>query len=569
MTSRAERYREIVDTLSVHGFGFAVGAVGLQGRFPFKRGLPGHEPGRIHSQPEHLRLALEQLGPTFVKVGQILSTRPDLLPPDYLAELAKLQDDAAPTPTDEMFAAIVEELGSTDAFDVLDPRPLASASIGQAYAAEIAGAEVVVKVRRPGVVETVEQDLEILAGLAERASRHSAFAREHDVVGIVHDFARTLRNELDYRHEAGNAERFAENFAADADVLIPAVVWETTTSRVLTLERVRGLKIDDLSGLDAAAVDRPELAQRAVRVLCQMVFEDGFFHADPHPGNFFVLPDGRLALIDFGMVGELDDELRHHLVSLLGGLVRRDSTRTTRALLDLAESSAPVDESALRDEVGVLIDRFGALTLAEVPLGTLVREIMALLRRHRLRMPGNLALLAKTLLMAEGLGTRLDPEFQLSVVLAPYAEKLLARDLGPEALVRRVTQVLRDLLAAGVQAPHDLHGLAEALGRGGLDLHLRTSELAPLLRELDRIGNRVVVGVVAAALVDGLSRVVTAPGRRTALTRPLLVLGTGALAVAGGYLAATARSTAPIHEQPDRGPGQVARGLPVRTGTHR
>ncbi len=545
MTSRAKRYREIVDTLSVHGFGFGLGAVGLQGRFPFRRGLPGHEPGRMYSQPEHLRLALEQLGPTFIKVGQILSTRPDLLPPDYLTELAKLQDDAAPVPTDEMLEVIAEELGSTAVFEVLDPRPLASASIGQAYAAEVGGVEVVVKVRRPGVMETVERDLEILASLAQRARRHVALAREHDVVGVVEEFARTLRRELDYLREADNAERFATNFAGDADVHVPAVLWETTTSRVLTLERVRGLKVDDLAGLDAAGIDRRALAQRAVRVLCRMVFEDGFFHADPHPGNFFVLPDGRLGLIDFGMVGELDDDLRHRLVSLMGALVRRDAARATRALLDLAEPSATVDEAALREEVAVLIDRFGALTLAEVSVAELVQEVLALLRRHRLRMPSDLALLAKTLLMAEGLGVRLDPDFQVSTVLAPYAKRLLADELGPDALVRRMTQMLRDVLAAGAQAPRDLHGLAQALGRDGLDLHLRTSELAPLVVELDRIGNRVVAGVVAAALVDGLSRVVTAgPSRRGALTRPLLVLGTGALAVAGGCLAATARSRA-------------------------
>lgn len=538
MTSKAERYREIVETLSVHGFGFAVGAAGLAGRFPFRRGLPGHEQGRVYSQPEHLRLALEQLGPTFVKIGQILSTRPDLLSPRYTAELAKLQDDVAPVPTQAILDAVAEEVGDPKIFERFDRAPLAAASIGQVHAAELAGTEVVVKVRRPGAAETVSTDLEILQKLAEQARRHSEFARDHDLVGIAREFGRTLSNELDYLQEAHNAERFATNFAEDPDVHIPAVRWETTTARVLTLERITGTKIDDVAALDAAGLDRRELAVRASQVLCKMVFDDGFFHADPHPGNFFVEPDGRLGIIDFGMVGELSDDLREHLVALMVYLVRGDVEGTADAMAALAGNPDGVDKAALREDVRPLVGRFAGLSIADLALSELITQILTLLRRHRLRMPTDLALLFKMLLMAEGLGQRLDPEFQLATVLGPYAERLVTPRLGLDALGRRLGQFAEDLLKAGLEAPEGLRALATVLQRGGFDVHLRTAELQEVVREADRIGNRIVAGVIAAALINGVGQIVANnAGRWQPWQGPLVAAGAGTLGALGAYLA--------------------------------
>ncbi|WP_238695426.1 ABC1 kinase family protein [Ornithinimicrobium flavum] len=393
-----------METLSVHGFGFTIGAMGLQGRFPFHRGLPGHQQGRTYTQPEHLRLALEQLGPTFVKLGQLLSTRSDLLPSEYTVELAKLQDDTAAVPTKVILKALTEEVGDPGVFDRFDDAPLASASIGQAHAASLAGTEVVVKVRRPGAVETVRADLEILQNLAVTAARHSEVARGYDVVGIAQDFSTTLLAELDYLAEAHNAERFATNFADDPHVQIPAVFWETTTSRVLTLERVHGLKIDDVAALDAAGIDRRELAERATGVLCQMVFEDGFFHADPHPGNFFVAPDGSLGVIDFGMVGELDDALREQLIALLVPLLRGDLDRTTEAMLDLVGNPPGVDRQALRAGLAPLVGRFGGVPLADLALTGLITDVLALVRRHQLRLPTDLLFCSRCCSWPKGWG---------------------------------------------------------------------------------------------------------------------------------------------------------------------
>lgn len=341
--------------------GYLVGVLGLARVVPFERGLLGHERrAERYTQPEHVRLALEQLGATFVKLGQVLSTRADLMPPEYQAELAKLQDAAPPIPADAVQEVVAQELGADAdaAFAAFDLEPLAAASIGQAHAATLPdGTEVVVKVRRPGVVDQVQQDLEILQNLVASASRRWEATAGYDLVGLADEFARTLRAELDYLQEGRNAERFAANFADDPDVQIPRVFWETTTSRVLTLERIRGIKISDLDALDAAAIDRRALAERATRVTAQMVFEDGFFHADPHPGNFFIQPGGRIGIIDFGMVGTVDDRLRERLGTLLMALAREDADRVAGALLALGISAGTVNRVALRDDVAELLAR--------------------------------------------------------------------------------------------------------------------------------------------------------------------------------------------------------------------
>ncbi len=327
MVSHLDRYREIAETLARHGLGVLIGASGMERWVTFPRALVRRSRrDQPYSTAEHLRLALEELGPTFVKLGQLLSTRSDLLPPAYLVELARLQDALPPVPGQVVRELVEQELGRApdDVFVHFDSVPLASASIGQAHAATLQdGTEEVVKVRRPGAVEQIEVDLEILHNLAAQASRRWKEAADYDLPGLAQEFARTLRAELDYLAEGRNAERFATNFAGDEGVHIPQVYWETSTSRVLTLERIRGVKVSDLEALDAGGIDRQSLAARAAEVAAQMIFDDGFFHADPHPGNLFIEPDGRIGLIDFGMVGVVDAELRERLAVLLVALIRK------------------------------------------------------------------------------------------------------------------------------------------------------------------------------------------------------------------------------------------------------
>ena len=423
MTSRSDRQQEIAQILSRHGLGYLVETLGLERWVPLHRGLLGHERRRLpYTRPEHARLALEQLGATFVKLGQILSTRADLLSPEFQMELAKLQDAAPPVPAELVRDLVTHELGREpeEAFAAFDFEPIAAASIGQAHAATRPdGIEVVVKVRRPGVVEQVLQDLEILENLAARADRHWEAVADYDLPALVDEFGQTLRSELDYLREGRSAERFAADFAADADVHIPRVFWDTTTSRVLTLERIRGIKITDVEELDRVRIDRRTLAEHATRVTARMVFEHGYFHADPHPGNFFVEPGGRIGIIDFGMVGSVDDRLRAQLVALMLALSRQDAEQVTEAVLALGMARGGVDRRQLGDDIAGLLGRYDGRPLGELALAPLVDDVLAMMRRHHLRLPRELAMLLKMVVMNEGMAAQLDPEFRIGEVLGP------------------------------------------------------------------------------------------------------------------------------------------------------
>lgn len=546
MSNHRDRYRQIAETLSRHGLGYLVGVLGLEHRVPFHHGLLGHEPReQPYTQPEHLRLALEQLGATFVKLGQILSTRSDLLGPEYQVELAKLQDATPPVRSDVVRELITRELGQDPAtvFASFQMVPLAAASIGQAHAATLHdGTEVVVKVRRPGVIDQVEEDLEILHNLAAHASRRWTAAGDYDVVGLVDEFAQTLRAELDYLREGRNAERFAANFADDDEVHIPRVFWETTTSRVLTLERIHGIKVDDTEALDAAGIARRPLAELATRVSAQMIFEDGFFHADPHPGNFFVEPAGQLGIIDFGMVGEVDERLREQLGILLAALARTDSDRITDAVLSVSTARTPVDRARLRADLAALVARNEGRSVSEIRLGSVIEEALTIVRHHHLQLPRELGLILKMVVMNEGMAAKLDPDFQLGEMLGPYARRLVAHQVSPADFARRLRQAGIDVAQLGVELPEHMRRLLAVLEGPGLDVHLRTEEIEPLLARAERLGNRIVAGVIAAAFIEGLAELMAVdPERWRAWERPMFTVGLGAVGTLGGYLAWAAR----------------------------
>jgi ubiquinone biosynthesis protein len=337
--ARDHRERQIAEVLIRYGLSYLGSIVGLGHLMIAAHRRVGRAPAEAHTPAENLRLALEELGPTFIKLGQLVSTRADLLSTDYRAELAKLQDTAPAVPSEVVEEIVERELHAPaeTAFATFESAPLACASVGQAHTATLHdGTEVVVKVRRPDVVEEVERDLEIIRNFAARAGRRSKAAARYDVVGLADEFVRSLRAQLDYLQEARNAERFAANFTGDPWVQIPRVFPDHTTSRVITLERIRGMKITDLAALDEAGLGRHALAERTALITAKMIFDDGFFHADPHPGNFFIESTGRVGIVDFGMVGQIDDRLREQLGRLLGGFLRRDPGRLADALLAVA-----------------------------------------------------------------------------------------------------------------------------------------------------------------------------------------------------------------------------------------
>lgn len=464
------------------------------------------------TRPEHLRSALEELGTTFIKLGQILSTRADLLPPDYLSELTKLQDKALPVPFEEIRGVLLAELGRPPEtiFLHFEPEPLASASIGQAHVAVLVdGTEVVVKVRRPGVVEQVNEDLEILKELAATASRHWEFADRYDLVGLVDEFSQTLRNELDYIREGHNAERFAKNFASDPSIHIPRVFWETTTSRVLTLERIRGIKINDLAGLDAQGTDRRWLANYATNVVLKMVCEDGFFHADPHPGNFFIEQNGAIGLIDFGMVGVLDERTQERLADLLIAISHQDADRLVDTLLNLGVTRKRVDRPLFRRDIEHLLSTYWGLPLSELKVTALLNDVFAVMRQHHLHLPSNLALLLKTVIMIEGLGENLSPDFQFTTTLAPYTERLVLREYSPLRWIRGLGRAGLDFARMGAEMPQQLRRIVSAAEDGNFQIGMHPEGFDRIINRLERIANRIVLGVIAAAFINGLAVLVS------------------------------------------------------------
>ena len=546
MKGHLDRYQQIGEILTRHGLGFLVGITGLDRWVPFHHGLLGHERReQPYTTPDHLRLALEELGPTFIKLGQILSTRSDILPPDYLQELAKLQDAAPSVPGATIRELIRQELGANpeELFAEFESEPLASASIGQAHTATLQdGTPVVVKVRRPDVVAKIEEDLEILQNLATQASRRWDAAADYNLTGIAAEFAQTLRAELDYLQEGHNAERFAENFASDPDVHIPRVFWATTTSRVLTLERIIGMKVNDLDALDRAGIDRQALAKRAAGVAVKMVFEDGFFHADPHPGNLFIEPDGRIGLIDFGMVGQVDEKLRGQLGVLLTALIRNDADRVGAALLDLSVTKQSVDRNQLRSDLTEFISLYKDRQLDQISIGPLITQLLALLREYHLQLPREMAMLLKTLLMDEGMGVQLDPQFNLGEILKPYAQQLALDRFSPHAFAKRLAKAGFASAELAIELPEKLRQLFELIDTAGVEVHLRAAELEPLVGRIERIGNRLVAGMIAAAFIKGVGELTMGDRKRWhSWEGPLMGIGLGAASALSAYLAWTSR----------------------------
>lgn len=501
-----KRSRQVAGVLVNHGWDYLRNNVHSSiNKFSLRRKA-------AQTRPEHFRAALEELGTTFIKLGQILSTRADLLPPDYLTELARLQDSASPVPFAAIQETLVAELGQPieSVFADFDPEPLASASIGQAHAATLPdGTEVVVKIRRPGVVEQVNEDLDILKELAATAARHWEFADQYDLVGLVDEFSQTLRSELDYVREGHSAERFAANFASDSSIHIPRVFWETTTSRVLTLERIRGVKINDLSGLDAQGTDRRWLANYATNVLLKMVCEDGFFHADPHPGNFFIEQNGAIGLIDFGMVGVLDERTQERLADLLIAISHQDADRLVDTLLDLGVTRKRVDRALFRRDIEHLLGTYWGLPLSELKVTALLNDVFAVMRQHHLHLPSNLALLLKTVIMIEGLGESLHPDFHFTTTLAPYTERLVLREYSPLRWIRGFGRAGLDFARLGAEMPQQLRRIVNAAEEGNFQIGMHPEGFDPIINRLEKISNRIVLGVIAAAFINGLAVLVS------------------------------------------------------------
>jgi ubiquinone biosynthesis protein len=511
------RLREISSVLIRHGLGDLVRRTGLATSLE-RAGQILHwgeasKAVEIETQ-ERFRCSLEELGPTFVKLGQVLSTRPDLLSPSWIAELERLHSEVAPVSFDELLPEIEKALGRSpfEVFADVEREPHAAASIAQVHRAKLpSGAHVVLKIRRPGISAKIAADLRLLDHLANLIEHEMPEARRYAPVQVVAQFGRSLERELDLAVEARHVDRFARNFANDPHILIPKVYWDFTSSLMNVQEYVDGIRGNDLAGIAAANLDRKVLAARGSDAVLKMILVDGFFHADPHPGNVLYLPGNRIALIDFGMVGRLSELRRGQIVDLLAGIVGQDDEAMLEVLLDWTGEQG-VDEGKLAADVGELAFDFADAELKDLRIGALLQRVAALLREHAILLPADLALMFKALISLEGLGRQYDPEFRLVDRVGPFLDRVLSARYQPVVALRRGQATLANVFGLITNVPRDLARLVKDARRGRMRVDLDLKRLDKFGDRVDDTINRMTIGIMTASLVIGSSIVMTVGG---------------------------------------------------------
>jgi ubiquinone biosynthesis protein len=501
------RTREIVSVLLNHGFGDLVQRLRLSQYLGWwrRRVLQRPEPGPPLTVYERVRMVLEELGPTFIKFGQVMSTRPDLVPAGMIAELEKLQDRVPPFPSAEAVRLLQEQLGGevTAVFSRFDLEPLAAGSLGQVHrAVRLDGTEVAVKIRRPNVVRDVERDLSLMNELAALIEAHVPEAEPFDPVGLVSQFARSIRRELNFSREGRTIEEFQRLFRHDATLRVPRVFWDQTTESVLTMEFLGGVKISDGPALREAGYEPATIAANGARI----------FHGDPHPGNLKVLPGGVIGLIDFGMVGRLEQEKREQIVDLLAAVAQGDAGRCVNQMLLIGKPFRPVDQALLRADVRDFIDAYYGVPLDRIDVGNLLQDFVAVLAGHGIRYPADLMLLIRAIVTLEGVGRDLDPGFNLAEHLRPFAEQMLTERYSPGRMAARTLDDLRSLLAVAHDMPGHVGRTLQKLSQDDLRIQLEHRHLEHLITELDRSSNRLVTGLVMSALIVASALVLRTTG---------------------------------------------------------
>ena len=499
-----ERLRQIVLVLARHGFGEIVQRTGL-GSLLGKKDVEGGPPPRVEVG-ERIRLVVQDLGPSFVKLGQIVSTRPDIIPADIIRELKKLQDAVPPLPFDELREHVEKELGAKigDVFEELDETALASASIGQVHKARLRTDEgpvdVVVKIQRPNIKSTIDRDVDLLYWLARAIERSIPESRIYSPVKLVGEFDRAIQAELDFVLEADNAERFAQNFEGWEDISFPMVHRAATSRRLITLELLDGKKVYDAV---AAGASGEKIAKTAVKVIIKQIFEDGFFHADPHPGNVFILgePDRpRLAMIDLGLVGRLTPKMRDRTIDLMVAAVRKDYRGMADALYSIGKPTKKIDRDAFEAEVAVLADKYLGKKLQDIELSGMIRDLVYGATKYGLEIPPDFLMVGKALMTVEGVGKEIYPELDVFEEVKPYFLELLRQRYSPERIGQDLLSTAIRLSGAASDMPVQLQEIFDDLRKGSLSLQVHE----PALRSAaDQVGRRIFSGLVVSGLLVG------------------------------------------------------------------
>ena len=508
------RYRTILGVLIKYGFGHFVEQLNIDYYLELGKRIVTFDkiPKELErlSQPQRLRLVMEELGPTFIKLGQLLSTRPDVLGKEYIHEFSKLQDKVPAVPLEEIKSQIERELGSPteELFEAFCQEPLAAASIAQVHRGKLkSGEEVVFKVRRPGIAKVVETDIDVLMGLAYLIEQHVPAVALYDPVGLVKEFQRNIMRELNFSREGRTVDRFSVNFADSETVYTPKVFWDYSGETVLTMEYVPGIKISDLEKLSAQGYDLKEIARRGADAFLKQVLDFGLFHGDPHPGNVFILPEQVICMLDYGMVGRLGQDLKDQLIDLLQALLNRDVDRIISQLLYSGELADESDLRSLRRDLHDFIEDYYDIVLQDIKVGKLLAEFIEILTHHHIHFPADYMLLAKALVIMEGVGRQLDPDFSMISHMRPYIKRMVLERFSPKNISEQAGRIAHAYTSLAKNLPQDIKEFVNRLNRNQFKIDLEHRGLEKLVTDLDRSSNRVSFAVVIGSLIVGSSLV--------------------------------------------------------------
>ena len=514
------RLQRIVSVLFKHDLGFYVYQLGLHRHLRVHERIKG-QPNKPSNLPVKIRMAMEELGPTFIKLGQLLSLRPDLIPLEYTEEFKKLQDNVPPFENKRAIKIFEQELKKTrgEIFSKFSEEPIASASIGQVYKAKLLNKEeVAIKIQRPGVKEIIDQDIQLLKHIAELAENHVHDIKKYNPQEIVKEFERYTNNELDYSKEGRNIQKFYEMFKDSETVVTPKIYWDYSTKKVLTMSFIEGIKIDDKKQFEARNYSSKEVANNLADCFMSQVIEYGFFHADPHPANVFVLPRNRIALLDFGIVGRLNDELKKALVNLFIALTEKDMGKAVRGLK--AMGIIEVTDNKIEEELDLLISEYGSAEVNQIDISSFFRDFLNLANKYNMKLPVNFVLLSKSIITCESVGRSLYPEFNLGDYSKKYVNKLLSKRYSIKNITKSIKNNAINISDLVENLPQSLNKIITQLQGGRIKLDIEDTDVKQLSINISQGSIRISMGLIIAALIVGSSLIV-----QTGKAKWLAVLG--------------------------------------------
>lgn len=499
------RLRDIVYAFTRHGFGYIMKELGLLDLLSVPKRLfaEGSKTKGVRTTGERIRMFLEELGPTFIKIGQIASTRPDIIPAVIIQELVKLQDKVSLFSFEDVKKIVEEELADPmeSLFAKFNETPIAAASIGQVHQAVLlTGERVAIKVQRPNIKNVIETDLEILQELARLAESRLDWAKRYQVRDIVEELAMSLRQELDYEAEARNSERVANSFKDNPKVLIPKVYWEYTTAKILTMEYVEGIKLNDIEKLHQEGFDTKVIGETVVNTIFQQILIDGFFHGDPHPGNLLALSSGEIAFMDFGIVGRLSPEMRYHVASFVIAMMKQNTDEVIQTIKHMGLVPETVNHERLRADVDQLREKYSTIPFSNMRIGRAVNDLFTVAFRHRIKLPTDLTILGKTLLTIEGVVERLAPDLSIIKIAEPFGTQLIKERYHPKHVVEKIWGQVNEYGEILNELPKTVKEITTIVKQGKMKIELTTPELDLFMKRMNKISNRLSFSMILLSL---------------------------------------------------------------------